>query len=99
MSPALLHGLLTLVGLLVILQGLGLSLFPRVLGFMLGPTAVLAQNRGWTRLQGLGMMLLGTTFVVAATAAPEDRGQLLTVVVMGGAACAMFAMALIRRGR
>lgn len=93
------HGLLTLMGLLVIVQGFGLALMPRALGFMLGPAATLPVNRTWTRLQGLGMMLLGASFVVAATAAVGDLGQLATVSTMGGAAFGLFLMAIVRRSR
>lgn len=95
----MIHGLLTLVGLLVVLQGFGLALVPRALGFMLGPNAALPTNRTWTRLQGLGMTLLGASFVVAATAPPEDLGLIVTVVALSAVACGMFVMALFRRSR
>ena len=34
MNPALVHGLLALIGLLVIVEGLGLALVPKALGFL-----------------------------------------------------------------
>jgi hypothetical protein len=94
MNPAMLHGLLALVGLLVILEGLGLALVPKALGFLAGPGAAKPAARGWTRLQGTGFMLLGASFVMASTKAP---GTELAVIALSMVACLMFSLAVLKR--
>jgi hypothetical protein len=94
MNPALLHGLLALVGGLLIVEGLGLALVPKTLGFLAGPGAGKRAARGWTRLQGTGFMLLGAAFVMASARAP---GTELAVIALSTVACFMFAMAVLKR--
>ena len=92
--PALAHGLLLLLGLLCILGGLGLAILPRYFGFLAGPGASRPSARQWTRYQGLGFMLLGAAFVLAAGA---RSGDLVPTVVLAMVACLLFAMAVLRR--
>ena len=94
MNPALVHGLLALIGLLVIVEGLGLALVPKALGFLAGPGAAKPAARGWTRLQGTGLMLLGASFVMASTRAP---GTELAVIALSMVACLMFSLAVLKR--
>ena len=91
---ALAHGFLLLLGLLGILAGLGLAILPRYFGFLAGPGAGRPSARQWTRYQGLGFMLLGTAFVLAAGA---RSGDLVPTVVLAMVACLLFAMAVLRR--
>lgn len=91
---ALAHGILLLLGLLAILAGLGLAILPRYFGFIAGPGARRPSARQWTRYQGLGFMLLGTAFVLAAGA---RSGDLVPTVVLAMVACLLFAMAVLRR--
>lgn len=91
---ALAHGFLLLLGLLGILAGLGLAILPRYFGFIAGPGARRPSARQWTRYQGLGFMLLGTAFVLAAGA---RSGDLVPTVVLAMVACLLFAMAVLRR--
>jgi hypothetical protein len=94
MSPALTHGLLLGLGLLSILAGLGLAIIPRYFAFLAGPGAGKPSARQWTRYQGLGFMLLGTSFVMAASA---RSGDLVPTVTLAMVACLLFAMAVLRR--
>ena len=94
MNAALMHGLLALIGLLVIVEGLGLALVPKALGFLAGPGAARPSARGWTRLQGTGLMLLGASFVMASTRTP---GTELAVVALSMVACLMFSLAVLKR--
>ena len=91
---ALAHGFLLLLGLLGIVAGLGLAILPRYFGFIAGPGAGRPTARQWTRYQGLGFMLLGGAFVLAAGA---RSGDLVPTVVLAMVACLLFAMAVIRR--
>ncbi len=91
---ALAHGFLLLLGLLGIVAGLGLAILPRYFGFIAGPGAGRPSARQWTRYQGLGFMLLGGAFVLAAGA---RSGDLVPTVVLAMVACLLFAMAVIRR--
>ena len=91
---ALAHGFLLLLGLLAILAGLGLAILPRYFGFIAGPGARRPSARQWTRYQGLGFMLLGAAFVLAAGA---RSGDLVPTVVLAMVACLLFAMAVLRR--
>lgn len=91
---ALAHGFLLLLGLLGIVAGLGLAILPRYFGFIAGPGASRPTARQWTRYQGLGFMLLGGAFVLAAGA---RSGDLVPTVVLAMVACLLFAMAVIRR--
>ena len=91
---ALAHGFLLLLGLLGILAGLGLAILPRYFGFLAGPGAGRPTARQWTRYQGLGFMLLGAAFVLAAGA---RSGDLVPTVVLAMVACLLFAMAVLRR--
>jgi hypothetical protein len=94
MNPALLHGLLALVGLFLIVEGLGLALVPKSLGFLAGPGASKRAARGWTRLQGTGFMLLGAAFVMASTRVP---GTELAVIALSLVACLMFSLAVLKK--
>lgn len=85
------------LGFLVIVEGLGLALIPRQLAFLAGPGAHLERNLGWTRLQGTGFMLLGSSFVVSA--ASNSSSDVPAVLVLAMAACVMFSMSVMRRGR
>ena len=51
-----------------IFSGLGLAVFPRAFGWLAGPGASRPTARQWTRYQGLGFMLLGSAFILAAGA-------------------------------
>lgn len=95
MARALIHGALMLIGFLVIVEGLGLAIVPRSLAFLAGPGAGAPHNRGWTRLQGTGFMLLGSSFVVAATSPPGE--DVVVVVSLSMVACLMFSLAVLRR--
>ena len=95
MEKALVHGALMLIGFLVIIEGLGLALVPRALAFLAGPGAGAPQNRGWTRLQGAGFMLLGSSFVIAAASPPGE--EVVAVVTLSMVACLMFSLAVLRR--
>jgi Na+-driven multidrug efflux pump len=91
---ALTHGFLLAVGFLAILAGLGLAIVPRYFGFLAGPGASRPTARQWTRYQGLGFMLLGASFVMAAGA---RSGDLVPTVTLAMVACLLFAMAVLRR--
>jgi hypothetical protein len=91
---ALTHGFLLVLGLLAILAGLGLAIVPRFFAFIAGPGAGRPSARQWTRYQGLGFMLLGAAFVMAAAA---RSGDLVPTVTLAMVACLLFAMAVIRR--
>jgi Na+-driven multidrug efflux pump len=91
---ALTHGFLLAIGFLVILAGLGLAIVPRFFGFLAGPGASRPSARQWTRYQGLGFMLLGSSFVMAAGA---RSGDLVPTVTLAMVACLLFAMAVLRR--
>ena len=91
---ALIHGLLLLLGLVLILAGLGIAVVPRYLGFLAGPGAARPTARTWTRYQGLGFMLLGAAFVMASSA---RSGDLVPTVVLAMVACSLFALAVLRR--
>jgi|SRR5437588_9012883 len=91
---AISHGALLVIGLLAILAGLGLAIVPRFFAFLAGPGAGKPSARQWTRYQGLGFMLLGTSFVMASGA---RSGDLVPTVVLAMAACLLFAMAVLRR--
>jgi len=93
-NASLLHGLIALLGFLVIAEGLGLVIAPSALGFLAGPGATRPSARGWTRLQGTGFMLLGVGLVLASVHAP---GTELVVIALSLSACSMFAMAVLRR--
>ena len=96
MSPAIAHGGVVLIGLLVILEGLGLATYPRAFGFLAGPGAGRRSAQGWTRYQGLGFMLLGLAFTMAGV---QRGGDEVPVVVLATVACLMFSMAVLRRGQ
>ncbi|HVD00564.1 MAG TPA: hypothetical protein VNG93_05385 [Candidatus Dormibacteraeota bacterium] len=91
---AITHGALLVLGLLAILAGIGLAIAPRYFAFLAGPGAGRPNARQWTRYQGLGFMLLGTSFVMAAGA---RSGDLVPTVTLAMVACLLFAMALLRR--
>lgn len=91
---ALSHGFLLLLGFLLILAGLGIAIIPRYFGFLAGPGAARPTARQWTRYQGLGFMLLGSAFVMAASA---GSGDLVPTVVLAMVACCLFALAVLRR--
>jgi Na+-driven multidrug efflux pump len=91
---ALTHGFLLAIGFLAILAGLGLAIVPRYFGFLAGPGASRPTARQWTRYQGLGFMLLGASFVMAAGA---RSGDLVPTVTLAMVACLLFAMAVLRR--
>jgi Na+-driven multidrug efflux pump len=91
---ALTHGLLLVIGLLAILVGLGLAIAPRYFAFLAGPGAARPSARQWTRYQGLGFMLLGASFVMAAAA---RSGDLVPTVTLAMVACLLFALAVLRR--
>jgi hypothetical protein len=91
--PAITHAFLLGVGLLAILVGLGLAIVPRYFAFLAGPGAGRPRARQWTRYQGLGFMLLGAAFVMAA----GNSGDLVPTVVLAMVACLLFAMAVLRR--
>jgi hypothetical protein len=91
---ALAHGFLLLLGFLGILAGVGLAILPRYFAFLAGPGAGRPSARQWTRYQGLGFMLLGTAFVMAAG---SRSGDLVPTVVLAMVACLLFAMAVLRR--
>ena len=94
MSPAISHAVLLGLGGLAILAGLGLAIVPRYFGFLAGPGAARPSARQWTRYQGLGYMLLGAAFVMAAAA---RSGDLVPTVTLAMVACLLFAMAVLRR--
>ena len=96
MSPAIAHGGVVLIGLLVILEGLGLALYPKAFGFLAGPGAGRKSAQGWTRYQGLGFMLLGLAFTMAGV---QRGGDEVPVVVLATVACLMFSMAVLRRAQ
>jgi hypothetical protein len=91
---ALTHGFLLLAGFFLIFSGLGLAIFPRAFGWLAGPGASRPTARQWTRYQGLGFMLLGSAFILAAGA---RSGDLVPTVVLAMVACLLFAMAVLRR--
>ena len=91
--PAITHAFLLGLGLLAIFVGLGLAIVPRYFAFLAGPGAGRPRARQWTRYQGLGFMLLGAAFVMAA----GTSGDLVPTVVLAMAACLLFAMAVLRR--
>ena len=91
---ALVHGFLLGLGFLAIIGGLGLAIVPRYFAFLAGPGAGKPSARQWTRYQGLGFMLLGAAFVMAAGA---RSGDLVPTVVLAMVACMLFAMAVLRR--
>ena len=95
MGKALVHGFLMLIGFLVIIEGFGLALVPKSLAFLAGPRAGLKENRGWTRLQGTGFMLLGSSFVIAAASPPGE--DVVAVISLSMVACLMFSLAVLRR--
>ena len=94
MNPAIAHGGVVMIGLLVILEGLGLALYPRMFAFLAGPGAGRRSAQGWTRYQGLGFMLLGTAFTMAGV---QRNGDEVPVVVLATVACLMFSLAVLRR--
>jgi len=94
MNSALTHGFLLGLGALAILAGVGLAIVPKYLAFLAGPGAGRPSARQWTRYQGLGFMLLGTSFVMAAGA---RSGDLVPTVTLAMVACLLFAMAVLRR--
>ena len=91
--PAITHAFLLGLGLLAIFVGLGLAIVPRYFAFLAGPGAGRPRARQWTRYQGLGFMLLGAAFVMAA----GNSGDLVPTVVLAMVACLLFAMAVLRR--
>lgn len=91
---ALTHGALLAIGFLAILVGLGLAIIPKYFAFLAGPGAGKPSARQWTRYQGLGFMLLGASFVMAAGA---RSGDLVPTVTLAMVACLLFAMAVLRR--
>lgn len=91
---ALTHGALLAIGFLAIVVGLGLAIIPKYFGFLAGPGAGKPSARQWTRYQGLGFMLLGASFVMAAGA---RSGDLVPTVTLAMVACLLFAMAVLRR--
>lgn len=98
MRSALLQAGLALVGFVVILEGLGLAALPQWFAYLAGPGARDPRNRGWTRLQGAGLMLLGGGFVTAGV--DQNSAQTLPAVMgLAVAACVMFSLAVLRRGR
>jgi hypothetical protein len=94
MNSALTHGFLLGLGGLAILAGVGLAIVPKYFAFLAGPGAGRPSARQWTRYQGLGFMLLGTSFVMAAGA---RSGDLVPTVTLAMVACLLFAMAVLRR--
>jgi hypothetical protein len=91
---ALTHGFLLLVGFFLIFAGFGLAILPRFFGWLAGPGAGRPTARQWTRYQGLGFMLLGGAFILAAGA---RSGDLVPTVVLAMVACLLFALAVLRR--
>ena len=91
---AIIHGFLLLLGFFLIFSGLGLAIFPRAFGWLAGPGASRPTARQWTRYQGIGFMLLGSAFVLAAGA---QSGDLVPTVVLAMVACMLFALAVLRR--
>jgi len=91
---ALIHGFLLLLGFFLIFSGLGLAIFPRAFGWLAGPGASRPTAKQWTRYQGIGFMLLGSAFVLAAGA---QSGDLVPTVVLAMVACMLFALAVLRR--
>lgn len=91
---AIIHGFLLFAGFVVIVAGLGLATVPRYFAFLAGPGARRPSAHGWTRYQGLGFMLLGAAFVMAASA---RSGDLVPTVVLAMVACCLFALAVTRR--
>jgi hypothetical protein len=91
---AIIHGFLLLLGFFLIFSGLGLAVFPRAFGWLAGPGASRPTARQWTRYQGIGFMLLGSAFVLAAGA---RSGDLVPTVVLAMVACMLFALAVLRR--
>src|SRR4030081_3669543 len=89
---ALSHGILLLVGLVLILAGLGLAIVPRYFAFLAGPGAGRPTARRWTRYQGLGFMLLGAAFVLASGA---RSGDLVPTVVLAMVAPMLFALCVL----
>lgn len=94
MISAVAHGGIVLIGLLVILEGLGLAIYPKMFAFLAGPGAGRKSAQGWTRYQGLGFMLLGSAFTMAGV---QRNGDGVPVVVLATVACLMFSLAVIRR--
>lgn len=94
MSPAIAHGGVVLIGLLIILEGVGLATYPKMFAFLAGPGAGRRSAQGWTRYQGLGFMLLGCAFTMAGV---QRNGDEVPVVVLATVACLMFSLAVIRR--
>jgi len=91
---AIIHGFLLLLGFFLIFSGLGLAIFPRAFGWLAGPGASRPTAKQWTRYQGIGFMLLGSAFVLAAGA---QSGDLVPTVVLAMVACMLFALAVLRR--
>ncbi|TMD08396.1 MAG: hypothetical protein E6J02_04975 [Chloroflexi bacterium] len=91
---AIVHFGLLIIGAVVIIEGVGLAVFPKALGFLAGPGATKPAARSWTRYQGLGFMLLGAALVIASA-----RGDLVPVVVLAMVACLMFSLAVLGRSR
>jgi uncharacterized protein YjeT (DUF2065 family) len=96
MSPAIAHGGVVLIGLLVILEGIGLATYPKMFAFLAGPGAGRKSAQVWTRYQGLGFMLLGLAFTMAGV---QRTGDEVLVVVLATVACLMFSMAVLRRAQ
>lgn len=98
MRSALFQAGLALVGFAVILEGLGLAVLPQWFAYIAGPGARDPKNRGWTRLQGAGLMLLGAGFVTAGV--DQNSSQSLPAVIgLAFAACVMFSLSVVRRGQ
>ena len=94
MVAAVGHAGITVVGLVIILAGLALAVFPRGFAFLAGPRAGVPELNHWNRYQGLGLMLLGAAFVMTGS-----HGDVVPVLALATVACLMFALAVVRRGQ